>query len=94
MDFHNLLSLIKKNNMDDYKPIDEDILGELEVLAALKKQCLIKFEAENGGTPEIRARITGIYAVGGEQYLRTEGGLSIRLDKLIQVDDKPLKKNC
>jgi hypothetical protein len=80
--------------MDEYKPVDEEILEDLEVLAALKKQCLIKFEAENGGNPEIKSRITGIYTVGGVQFLKTEEGLSIRLDKLIQVDDKLLKKNC
>ena len=80
--------------MNDYKPIDEEILEELEVLAALKKQCLIKFEAENGATPETNVRVTGVYAIGEEQYLRTEGGLSIRLYKLIQIDDNLLKKNC
>lgn len=80
--------------MNEYKPIDDEILEELEVLAALKKQSVIKFEAENGGTPEIRARITGIYSLGDERYLKTEEGLSIRLDKLLSVDDKPLKKNC
>ena len=80
--------------MDQYKPVDEETLEELEVLAALKKFCLIKFEADNGGTPEIRGRFICIYNVGEDQYLRIEEGLSIRLDKLIQVDDKPLKKNC
>ncbi|MCU7550811.1 hypothetical protein OCK74_16955 [Chitinophagaceae bacterium LB-8] len=80
--------------MDEFKPINNEILEELEVLAAMKKLCYIKFEAENGGTPEIKARITGIYLIGDEQYLKTEEGLSIRLDKLLQVDDKPLKKNC
>jgi hypothetical protein len=80
--------------MEQYKPVDEEILEELEVLAALKKVCSIKFEADNGATPEIRGRVTGIYNVGEDQYLRTEEGLSIRLDKLIQIDDKPLKKNC
>lgn len=80
--------------MDEFKPINREILEELEVLSALKKHCLLKFEAENGGTPEIKTRIIGIYTLGNEQYLKTEEGLSIRLDKLLQVDDKPLKKNC
>ena len=80
--------------MDEYKQVNEEILEELGVLAAMKKHCLIKFEAENGGTPEIMARIIGVYSLGDEQFLKTEEGLSIRLDKLIQIDDKPLKKNC
>lgn len=80
--------------MNEYKPIDNEIFEELEVLAALKKHCYLKFEAENGGTPEITARITGVYSLGDGQYLKTEEGLSIRLDRLVQVDDKTLKKNC
>lgn len=80
--------------MDEFNPVNKEILEELEVLAAMKKLCIIKFEAENGGTPEIKARIAGIYTIGDDQYLKTEEGLSIRLDRLIQVGDKLLKKNC
>ena len=74
--------------------VSAEILEELEVLAALKKVCTIEFEAENGATPEIKARIINVYTLGEDQYLRTEDGLSIRLDKLLRVDDKRLKKNC
>jgi hypothetical protein len=80
--------------MDEFKPINEEILEELEVFVAMKKRCLIKFEAENGGEPEITARIIGLYTLENEKYLKTEEGLSIRLDKLIRVDDKTLRKNC
>jgi hypothetical protein len=80
--------------MNEFKPINEEILEELEILSAMKKRCLIKFEAENGGTSVLNTRIMGICSLGDVKYLKTEEGLSIRLDKLIQVDDNLLKKNC
>ena len=80
--------------MDENTPIENEVLEELEVMAALKKLCTIQFEAENGGKPEIRTRITGIYSENERYYLRTETGLSIRVDKLLHIDSKSLKKNC
>jgi Rho-binding antiterminator len=80
--------------MDEYRPVDNEVLRELEVLAAMKKLCIIQFEAENGGRPEVRSRIMGVYSENDVYYLKTDSGLSIRLDKLLQVDGKPLKKNC
>lgn len=80
--------------MDEYRQVDDQVVEELEVLAAMKKQCTIKFEAENGGSPEIKTRILGVYSENEAYYLKTDSGLSIRLDKLLQVDGKSLKKNC
>jgi Rho-binding antiterminator len=80
--------------MDDYTPIQSEYLEELEVLAAMKKLCTIQFEAENGARSEIKTRIITIYSENEAQYLKTESGFSVRLDKLLQVDGKPLKKNC
>lgn len=80
--------------MDDYRPVDQEIVEELEVLSAMKKLCRLRFEGGNGGISEIRTRVLGVYEDEDSFFLKTESGLPIRLDKLIQIDDKPLKKNC
>lgn len=80
--------------MEDYKPVDQEIVEELEVLSAMRQLCRLRFEGENGGTCEMRTRILGVYEDEDGVFLKTESGLPIRLDRLVQIDDKPLIKNC
>ena len=79
--------------MEPYQPVDASFREELEILAALKKTCSVKFKGDNDAIATIETQLLGIYADSAE-YLKTSSGLSIRLDRLIMVDGKQPEGFC
>ncbi|MEI6949354.1 hypothetical protein V9K67_19365 [Paraflavisolibacter sp. H34] len=71
--------------MDAYQPVSEEFRGELEVLAALKKHCRLKFRADNGAVVTLDTTILNVYADEDGVYLKTGSGLELRLDRLVEV---------
>jgi hypothetical protein len=65
-----------------------DFLEHLETLQALGRSCLIKWIGDNGGIITIKAPIKFIHISGGG-YIKTETGLTISLDRLVEVEGKP-----
>jgi Rho-binding antiterminator len=69
-----------------YTPINCDFYDELEAMATLQKACEIVFVAESGAKSVILAQIMEIWTHKGEEFLKTDAGLVIRLDQLVSVD--------
>ncbi len=80
--------------MQDYKPVSCDFHDELEAMATMNKTCDIRFKGENDGVSSIKARIADLYTQDHVEYLKTDSGVEIRLDKLIEVDGKRSADYC
>ena len=78
---------------NDYNRVSCDFYDELEALATRKKLCEIIF-INNGSTAVIQARIANLYAKEKSEYLVTDSGLEIRLDRLVKVDGKVASNYC
>ncbi len=74
--------------MENYKPVNCDFYDELEALATQKKNCAIRFKGDNEGISSIQAKIADLYTHEHIEYMKTDSGLEIRLDKLVEVDGK------
>ena len=72
-----------------FQPISEEFRSYLEDLQASGRVCVIRFKGDNDGIITLKARITDLYNDDKEGYLRTDTGIRIRLDRLIQIDVKP-----
>ncbi len=80
--------------MDRYQPIDCNYYDRLEAWATMRVPCLLVFLDENGVQQELSARIGDLYTLDKAEYLLTDNGLVIRLDKLLSVNGVPLPGTC
>jgi Rho-binding antiterminator len=48
------------------------------------------YEDEDGKQQDVSAKIEDVYTQDKVEYLRTDGGLVMRLDALVSVNDIPL----
>jgi Rho-binding antiterminator len=71
-----------------YSPISCDIHDQLEELATLRKQTLIRYLDSDGLTQERRAIIADVFGRGGAEYIQLSSGETLRLDQLVEVDGK------
>lgn len=58
------------------------------VLLLTRKQAVEIQYLEEGNSIEIKAKIQDIYSRKGAEYLRTDTGLEIRLDKLLKAHEQ------
>jgi Rho-binding antiterminator len=72
--------------MDEYKPIDCGLHDRLEELATLRQPARIEFRDERGELRESRGTIADVYASDGAEFVRTDEGEEIRLDRIQYVD--------
>lgn len=72
--------------MNDYRPIDCGVHDRLESLSVLRTRCRIDFHATDGTTRSVTGRIADIFTHEGAEYLRTDDGTEIRLDRLRTVE--------
>lgn len=73
----------------DYQPIACSFHDRLEALATLRAPVSIRYLDESGATVEVRGRIADLYAREGAEFLRTDAGVEIRLDRLEGVAEEP-----
>jgi len=73
---------------EDYEPIRCDFHDELEALAVKRRTCEIVYRDDAGDPVTVEDRIEDIYARNREEFLKLKSGLTIRLDRLIEVDGK------
>jgi hypothetical protein len=71
--------------MDKRPAISTAFREHLEDLQALGRPCAITFLAESGALSTILAKIVSIYTDEGRGYLRTDNGLSIPLDRVVEA---------
>jgi Rho-binding antiterminator len=73
-----------------YEPIRCDFHDVLEASALSRKPARVRFRDESGAEQLRSATIVDVYASEGAEYLRLSTGETIRLDRLVQVDDARL----
>jgi len=73
-----------------YHPIDCGFHDELLALATLRRECEVVFLDEQGQESTRRSRIEDVYSRAGAEYLRLADGTTVRLDRLVRVDGRPL----
>jgi Rho-binding antiterminator len=66
-----------------YRPIACSVHDRLEALATLRARVTIRYLDEAGAAAEVRGRIADLYARGGAEFLRTDAGVEIRLDRIM-----------
>lgn len=71
---------------DGYTPIDCGIHDALEDRATRRAPVRLRWRGEDGAERDGTVRIADIFARGGAEYLVTDTGEEIRLDRLISVD--------
>ncbi len=79
--------------MEKYIPINCDFYDELEAIATTGKRVGLVYH-EQGARIETRGVITNLYTAESVEYLLLDTGLTIRLDKLVEVDGKLLPNVC
>jgi Rho-binding antiterminator len=74
--------------MADYEPIDCADHDRLESLATLRQTARIAYRGADGELRETEGLIEDLYARDAVEYLRTDSGEEIRLDRIDRVDAK------
>ena len=72
-------------NAPEYVPLPCDIHDQLEEFAVRREAVRIRFRDPEGAEQEILGTIVDVWAAGGAEYLRTDDGTTIRLDRLSEV---------
>jgi Rho-binding antiterminator len=74
--------------MDEYRPVDCNLHDRLEELATLRQPARISYRDEDGEVRAADDRIVDVFAEDGVEYIRTEAGHQIRLDRIEDVDGR------
>lgn len=69
----------------DYQPISCSWHDRLEALATLRAPVSIRYLDDTGTTVEVHGRIADLYARRGAEFLLTNAGTEIRLDRVESV---------
>jgi Rho-binding antiterminator len=77
-----------------YIPIDCNSYDVLLAKATLKTNCKISYTNEDGNILQTEGIIIDVYSKVKEEFLQLNNGITIRLDKLISVDDEQIDKSC
>lgn len=77
-----------------YQPISCAFHDELEAIATLRKDVVIRYKDPHDHVRELTARIRTFQTRVGEEFMILHSGLEIRLDHLISVDGKLLSGYC
>ena len=73
--------------MKNYQPIDCNLYDYIEHFATLRQVVRINYESVHGTSIVLLARITDTHTTTQkEEFLLLDNGSSIRLDRLIQLD--------
>jgi Rho-binding antiterminator len=78
----------KRSHMSGYEPIDCTDHDRLESLATLRQIARIGYRDDSGAPREVEGLIEDVYARDSVEYLRTDSGEEIRLDRIDRVDAK------
>lgn len=76
-----------------YQAVSCTYYDELEALATLRKSCLIIYRNETGAEVSRKGRIVDFFSADRAEFLKLDDGTDIRLDRLIEVDGKPVRFN-
>ena len=77
----------------EYKPIACGLHDELELRALRKSKVILSYKNENK-INSLGCVITDIFSKDKVEYLKTDGGLLIRLDDIVELDGILFNKSC
>lgn len=78
----------------EYKPINCSYYDELEAIATLRKIVEVEYYEDNLPVKIEEVGILNLYTKNKEEFVVLSNDLTIRLDRLIQVDGKPVVLSC
>lgn len=78
----------------EYKPIACGLHDELELRALRKSKIELSFTDESNSVQTISCVIADIFSKDKIEYLKTDNGLFIRLDDIVELDGIPFNKSC
>lgn len=74
------------SNDRPYQPISCDFHDHLEATATRRSTARIVYTDVDGRLREVDASIDDLASRDGEEFMRLQSGLSIRLDRIVSVD--------
>ena len=77
-------------NTTGYQPISCEFHDVLEANATLRKPVQIRYRDEEGGVHERLAVVMDVFALDGSEFVALSTGETVRLDRLIGVDNATL----
>jgi Rho-binding antiterminator len=81
----------RKIHDDDYVPIACSVHDKLEDTAVRGTVAHFVIRGEDGNSVELQDRIQDVFARDGVEYMRTEGGEEIRLDRIESVNGERVR---
>lgn len=72
----------------------QNFIEYLEEMVDFKRNCSIKFRADNGGVAIIHTHLRDINLEEGEEYIKTADGLRINISQLMEVNGRQAQNNC
>jgi hypothetical protein len=80
--------------MTDQFPINIELREYLEDAQAFRRTCSIRFKGENGGVAHIKAKIIELAGELGEEYIKLDNSMEIKLFNLLDVDGRSAYPAC
>lgn len=77
-----------------YTPIACGLYDELELRALRKRKVTLSYRDDNKIVKSIACVITDLFSKDKIEYLKTDGGILIRLDDLVEVDNITFNGHC
>jgi transcriptional antiterminator Rof (Rho-off) len=68
-----------------YTPLSCSVHDELEALAVRHERVRLVFRDPAGAERHVEGTIADIWSEAGAEYLRTDDGTTVRLDRLVEV---------
>ena len=72
----------------------ESFIEYLEKIVDLKRNCSIRFKAENGGIAIIQTKLSDVNRSEEEDYIKTVDGLRINISQLVEVNGRVAQNIC
>ena len=77
-----------------YQRINCDYYDYLEAWATLRTPCHITYFTETGTTAQTTGLIKDLFVDNHAEFMLLDTGLTLRLDRLITINDKPIVFAC
>lgn len=78
----------------EYKPIACGLYDELELRALRKSKIILSYKNDNKNILTIECVIADLFSTDKIEYMKTDKGMLIRLDDIIELDGIPFNKSC
>jgi transcriptional antiterminator Rof (Rho-off) len=79
------------SSRDPYLPLDCHVHDVLEAAATRGVRVHLVIEDDAGRRREEQVRILDVFARAGAEFLQTDEGTEIRLDRLLEVNGEPVR---